>query len=188
MKTIGNRVRDLRKAKGFARQSDLGKVVGVDQSVISDIENGAGFKADVLMALCEHLDTTAEYLMLGEDQTSKGEAEILTLYRKTNDEGRTALLVTACGLQAAYPRMGNIPMALQKGGGTPVREVVPTDTLVAKQPKQKQVEFSITGTSKKKGAQGDKRTTATDTDTERQPPKRGKHPAPPASTSRARRN
>lgn len=188
MKTIGNRVRDLRKAKGFARQSDLGKLVGVDQSVISDIENGAGFKADVLMALCEHLDTTAEYLMLGEERESPGEAEILSLYRKTNDEGRIAMIVTARGLQAVYPRMGNIPMSLQKGGAMPMHEVVRTDTLVAKQRKPKQIEYSISGTSKKKGTQGDKRTTTADTDTERQPSKRGKHVAPPASTSRARRN
>lgn len=188
MKTIGNRVRDLRKAKGFARQSDLGRLVGVDQSVISDIENGAGFKADVLMALCEHLDTTAEYLMLGEQQAGQGEAEILTLYRKTNDEGRIAMIVTARGLQAVYPRMGNLPISLQNTGGTPMREAVPTDTLVAKQPKQKQVEYSISGTSKKKGTQGDKRTTTANSNTERQPSKRGKHAAPPASTGRAGRN
>jgi transcriptional regulator with XRE-family HTH domain len=188
MKTIGNRVRDLRKAKGFARQSDLGKVVGVDQSVISDIENGAGFKADVLMALCEHLDTTAEYLMLGEGQASQGEAEMLTLYRKTNDEGRIAMIVTARGLQAVYPRVEKISTPLQKMGEMPIRDVVRTDTLVAKQRIPKQVEYSISGTSKKGTQQGDKRTTAADTDTERQLPKRGKHAAPPASTSRARRN
>lgn len=188
METIGNRVRDLRKAKGFARQSDLGKLVGVDQSVISDIENGAGFKADVLMALCEHLDTTAEYLMLGDEQMSSGEAEILSLYRKTNDEGRIAMIVTARGLQAVYPRMGNPPMSLQNGGATPMHEVVRTDTLVAKQRKQKQIEYSISGTSKKKGAQGDKRTTTANSNTKRKPSKRGKHAAPPASTSRAGRN
>jgi transcriptional regulator with XRE-family HTH domain len=188
MKTIGNRVRDLRKAKGFARQSDLGKLVGVDQSVISDIENGAGFKADVLMALCEHLDTTAEYLMLGEDQAGAGEAEILSLFRKTNDEGRIAMIVTARGLQAVYPRAEKVSTPLQKMGEMPIRDVVRTDTLVAKQRKQKQVEYSISGTSKQKGTQGDKRTTTADTNTERQPSKRGKHAASPASTSRAGRN
>lgn len=186
MKTIGNRVRDLRKAKGFARQGDLGRLVGVDQSVISDIENGAGFKADVLIALCEHLDTTAEYLMLGEDQTSQGEAEILSLYRKTNDEGRIAMIVTARGLRAAYPRVENVSTSLQKMGETRMQEVVPTDTLITNHPKQ--VEYSIQGTSKKKGAQRDERTAKTNPDTERKPPKRGKHAASPASAGGARRN
>lgn len=181
MKTIGNRVRDLRKAKGFARQSDLGRLVGVDQSVISDIENGAGFKADVLMALCEHLDTTAEYLMLGDEQTSPGEAEILSIFRKTNDEGRIAMIVTARGLQAVYPRMGNLPMSLQNTGGTPIRDVVLTDTLVAK--KQKHLELDIPGTSEKKGSKSDQRST----DTKPKPPQRGKHSAPPASTRRTGR-
>ena len=186
MKTIGNRVRDLRKAKGFARQSDLGKLVGVDQSVISDIENGAGFKADVLIALCEHLDTTAEYLMLGEDRSTQGEAEILSLYRKTNDEGRAAMLVTARGLHAAYPRLEKVSTSLQKMGETRMQEVVRTDTLITNHPKQ--VEHSIPGTSKKKGAPRDERTTTPDSDTKRKPSKRGKHASSSASTGRARGN
>ena len=181
MKTIGNRVRDLRKAKGFARQSDLGRLVGVDQSVISDIENGAGFKADVLMALCEHLDTTAEYLMLGEQATGQGEAEILTLYRKTNDEGRIAMIVTARGLRAAYPRVENVSTSLQKMGEMPIRDVVRTDTLVAN--KRKHLELDIPGTSEKKGSKSDQRST----DTKPKPPQRGKHSAPPASTRRTGR-
>jgi transcriptional regulator with XRE-family HTH domain len=186
MKTIGDRVRELRKAKGFSRQSDLAKLVGVDQSVISDIENGAGFKADVLIALCEHLGTTAEYLMLGEDKTSSGEAEILSLYRKTNDEGRIAMIVTARGLHAVYPREERTQPSLQKMGETRMPEVVRTDTLITNH--QKQVEYSIQGTSKRKGAKRDERTATTNPDTERKPLKRGKHAAAPASSGGARRN
>jgi transcriptional regulator with XRE-family HTH domain len=182
MKTIGNRVRDLRKAKGFARQGDLGRLVGVDQSVISDIENGAGFKADVLMALCEHLDTTAEYLMLGDQRTSQGEAEILSLYRKTSDEGRNAMIVMARGLRASYPRMGNIPTFTEGLGESPAVETLQPDTLITNHPKQ--VELSIPGTSTKKGApQSDKRST----DTEPKSSKRGKHAKAPAQTRRTGR-
>lgn len=63
METIGARIKALR-GKKFT-QTTLGKAVGVDQSVISDIERGAGFKADLLMKICDALETTAEYLMRG---------------------------------------------------------------------------------------------------------------------------
>lgn len=181
MKTIGNRIRELRKAKGFSRQSDLAKLVGVDQSVISDIELGAGFKADVLMALCEHLDTTAEYLMLGEQSAGQGEAEIVTLYRKTNDEGRIAMIVTARGLHAAYPRVEKVSTPLQKMGEMPIRDVVRTDTLVAN--KRKHIELDIPGTSEKKGSKSDQRSS----DPKPKSPQRGKHTASPASARRTGR-
>lgn len=186
MKTIGERIRDLRKAKGFTRQSDLAKLVGLDQSVISDIENGAGFKADVLMAFCEHLDTTAEYLMLGAERADKGEAEILTLYRNASDEGRAAMIATARGLRASYPRMGNAPILFGKPREIPEAKPTHPDTLITNH--QKQVELSIPGTSKKKGAPRDKRTTTTNTNTERKPSKRGKHAPAPAPSSGTRRN
>lgn len=105
MKTIGERVRALRESKGFERQRDLANLVGVDQSVISDIERGAGFKAQVLMGLCEHLETTPEYVMLGDERNTLGEADLVSLYRNTSDEGRAAMLVMARSLKTSYPRV-----------------------------------------------------------------------------------
>lgn len=181
MKTIGNRVRDLRKAKGFARQSDLAKLVGVDQSVISDIENGAGFKADVLMALCEHLETTAEYLMHGIERSSPGEAEILVLYRGTSDEGQAAMVAMARGLKEVYPRVGNIPRFTQQPGESPKQEEQRADTFITNNAKH--VELEIPGTSKKKGSHSDQ----SNTHTEPKQSKRGKHAAGSTPARRAGR-
>lgn len=160
MKTIGERVRQLRKERGFTRQGDLAKLVGVDQSVISDIENGAGFKAEVLIGLCKALDTTAEFLMLGQAAASKEEAAILAIFRKTNDEGRIAMLAMAQGVQKTYPRPAVVPTdhpqnmgELEKARVIHRSDPVRTDTFMSKG--NKHLAFSIPGTSKKKGSASD---------------------------------
>lgn len=178
MKTIGERVRDLRKARGFGRQGDLAKLVGVDQSVISDIENGAGFKADVLMRLCEHLGTTAEYLMLGEESSAAGETELLGIYRKTSESGREAMLAMAKGLKDRFPRhpmnMGN----MDNSRGKPVAEEVQQDTV------DNEIDFPLPQTSMRKRA-----TRAKDhPPTESRSSQGGKHTASPSKTSRSRGN
>jgi transcriptional regulator with XRE-family HTH domain len=178
MKTIGERVRQLRREKGFGRQADLAKLVGVDQSVISDIENGSGFKADVLMALCEHLDTSAEYLMHGEDRATAGEAEILNLYRKTSDEGRTAMVVMARGLKENYPRHGsttNMGAALELREKPDV-ERSQRDTVIA----NNHLELSFHNPSKSRTRD------QSSSNPEQQPPERGEHAegAPKARRSR----
>jgi transcriptional regulator with XRE-family HTH domain len=61
----GQRVRSLRKAKEMT-QPTLARLVGVNQSTLSDIENGSGFSAEILMKLAEHLESPAEYIMRGE--------------------------------------------------------------------------------------------------------------------------
>lgn len=185
MKTIGERIRALRKARGFSRQGDLAKLVGVDQSVISDIENGAGFKADVLMALCEHLGASAEYLMLGQDNAAAGEAEILSLYRKTNDEGRAAMVAMARGLKTNYLRTEGPDSPMNMGGGrktreSPVVESEQADTFITK---NKHIELSVPNTSTRKG----ERREQTGSDSKSESPKRGKHVASASKTSRTGR-
>lgn len=64
MGTIGQRIRELRKTRGMT-QPVLAKLVGIDQSTLSDIERGAGFSAEILMRLAENLDASAEYIMRG---------------------------------------------------------------------------------------------------------------------------
>lgn len=67
MTTPGKRIRDLRKSKEPAiSQSDLAALIGVDQSTISDIENGRGLSAENMMRICEALSTTPQYIMRGE--------------------------------------------------------------------------------------------------------------------------
>lgn len=64
MDTPGSRLKALRKKKGLS-QVQLSALVGIDQSTISDIENGGGLSAEYMMRLCEALDTTPQYVMRG---------------------------------------------------------------------------------------------------------------------------
>lgn len=66
MSTPGLRIRSLRRAKDL-NQKDLAAKVGIDQSTLSDIENGAGFSAEKLMLFAAELETTAEQIMTGND-------------------------------------------------------------------------------------------------------------------------
>lgn len=67
MEKAGDRIRAMRKARGLS-QVDLAARLGVDQSTVSDIERGAGFSAEVLMKLAEHLETSAALIMHGHDE------------------------------------------------------------------------------------------------------------------------
>lgn len=179
MKTIGERVRQLRKEKGFARQGDLGRQVGVDQSVISDIENGAGFKADVLIALCRALETTPEYLMLGQE-FDKGEAEMLTLFRKTSEEGRIAMIAMARGVQKTYPKADARLTVTAKPRVTPEPVMHQPDTFVSDV--YKHLKLKVPGTGSK-GSKSDERST----NPNHQSPERGKHVAGTPSPRRTGR-
>jgi transcriptional regulator with XRE-family HTH domain len=66
MEKVGERIRRMRKAQGLS-QVDLAAKMGVDQSTISDIERGAGFSAELLMKMCDHLGGSAALIMRGED-------------------------------------------------------------------------------------------------------------------------
>lgn len=70
METVGQRVRRLRRAKGW-NQTELGVQVGVDQSTLSDIESkDSAFSAALLMRLAEALEVSAGVIMLGHDETT----------------------------------------------------------------------------------------------------------------------
>jgi len=66
METIGQRIKARRLELGFTRQKDLAELAGIDQSTLSDIERGANTKPAVLLALCEALRTTPEFLVKGQ--------------------------------------------------------------------------------------------------------------------------
>jgi transcriptional regulator with XRE-family HTH domain len=92
METIGGRIRTLRKERGLT-QPELATAIGKDQSTISDIERGAGFSAETLMALCDALETTAEYVMRGKNQVpSPNLKRAQAAMRTLTDEERLDLL------------------------------------------------------------------------------------------------
>lgn len=66
METIGSRIRDRRKELGL-NQVELAARIGVNQSTISDIENGASFEAATLMKLSKALALSPTQIMTGEN-------------------------------------------------------------------------------------------------------------------------
>ena len=97
MPTAGIRIRDRRKAQGLS-QADLGKLAGLDQSTISDIERGADFGADKLIAIADALGLAAEFIMRGERGMDRALAEVMGSWTIITPEDRRALASTA----AAY--------------------------------------------------------------------------------------
>lgn len=67
--TRGSRIRTLRLALKL-NQTELAALIGVDQSTVSDIENGAGFSADLLMRLSDSLKVSPGIVMRGHDESS----------------------------------------------------------------------------------------------------------------------
>jgi transcriptional regulator with XRE-family HTH domain len=65
----GARINRLRKTKDL-NQTELAEKVGVDQSTVSDWENGAKFSADLLMLLSDVLGVSPSTIMRGQDQVS----------------------------------------------------------------------------------------------------------------------
>ncbi len=62
---IGNRIQQRRKALHI-KQSDLAELVDISTNHMSSIETGKQKPSlDVLLKICEHLETTPNHLLLG---------------------------------------------------------------------------------------------------------------------------
>lgn len=72
METMGDRIRQLRIARGLT-QTALGDAVGVTKSAVSQWENGstANVKLEVFISLYETLRTDPHYLVYGENRAPK---------------------------------------------------------------------------------------------------------------------
>lgn len=120
MSAIGIRIRALRKTNVKLNQTELAAQVGVDQSVISDIENGAGFGAPVLIGLADALQTTPHYIMKGGTDEAAQEANLLGLYRSCTEADKRLLLETAGAFAARNRRVETRPASINpqpKGKG-----------------------------------------------------------------------
>lgn len=109
MATIGDRIRERRKALGIDRQADVAARVGIHQSTLSDIERGANTKPEVLLKLCEVLETTPEYLVRGVEKDTSEEAQVLAIYRSLSATQRPAMIAMARSLQSLGPVSGESP-------------------------------------------------------------------------------
>lgn len=63
----GARIRNLRRALKLT-QVEIADKLGVDQSTVSDMENGAGFSADLLMKMADALEVSPGVVMRGVDE------------------------------------------------------------------------------------------------------------------------
>lgn len=115
----GLRIRARRKELGFTRQADVAEEVGVDQSTMSDIENGKGFSAEVLMKLCKALKQSPDEIMFGVKPAvpaSAPEAELLEIFRSMPPEARGGMLTMframAPGSHKGIPKSGESSRSL----------------------------------------------------------------------------
>lgn len=130
MGPVGDRIKDRRKAMKL-NQTQLAAQVGVDQSVISDIErHDAGFSAATLMSLARALMVTPEDIMEGGDPDARMQAELLGAWKLIGPDDKRGVLrmAHACALAAkAEPprkRRANGPIVtrlhiLPAGGSIP---------------------------------------------------------------------
>lgn len=75
METMGDRIRQLRKARGLT-QEQFAKLVGVTKSAVSQWEDGStkNLKLATFLRACEVLVTDPEYLIWGDDRAPSGAA------------------------------------------------------------------------------------------------------------------
>ncbi len=72
LEKIGLRVRAIRKEQGLG-QAELARVLDVDETAISKIENGKrGLAASELAVLCEHLKMPVDVFLFGEEGMPSG--------------------------------------------------------------------------------------------------------------------
>jgi DNA-binding transcriptional regulator YiaG len=75
METMGERIRQLRKARGLTQEA-FARRVGVTKSAVSQWEDGStkNLKLATFLLVCEILVTDAEYLIWGDDRAPSGGA------------------------------------------------------------------------------------------------------------------
>ncbi len=105
MKTIGERIKNLRKKKKL-NQEDLRKIINVSQRTMSMIENNeADLSIKDIEKLSEFFDVSISYLIKGEEEEktiSTTEQEIIQLIRKDSDIKATLLNLLDTKKKAIY--------------------------------------------------------------------------------------
>lgn len=113
VETIASRIKAARKALGL-NQVELAQRLRVNQSTVSDIENGSLFGADVLMNLAEALLKTPQYLMTGKEapfELSDTEARMLSAFRASQPKPAPAAAPTPIKTELIGTRQVSSPMS-----------------------------------------------------------------------------
>ena len=83
---IGERIRQRRDEKRFT-QKDLALEAGISPNHISNIEKGSyGLSLETLVAICDKLDVSPDYLLLGNTHTYDVPADIVQNLRLCSSE------------------------------------------------------------------------------------------------------
>ena len=108
MATIGERVRLLRKKRGYS-QVELAALVGISQGSLSLIErNDTEMPAGATLAgLCRALKTTPDFLIAGGGdpdsiESAMQEHELVFLWRDLPDDARRLVLENAHAVRRAF--------------------------------------------------------------------------------------
>ena len=64
LKKIGSRIAQLRKEQNYT-QIQFGEKVNISPTHISTVENGGSYSLNTLLAICDGLDTTLDYVLYG---------------------------------------------------------------------------------------------------------------------------
>lgn len=99
MKTVGQRIRDLRVAKKLT-QEQLAKGLGIQQGSVTDLERGVSKSpaSHTLTKLARFFEVDPEWLMTGKGSQhpvgalSEKEAELLLVYRALSNDGQNYVL------------------------------------------------------------------------------------------------
>lgn len=110
--SIGNRTRDLRKAKGW-NQSELAEKLGMTSGGLSNLEKDKSKASqEIIIKLSEIFEVSTDFLLTGKESTneiSPEEREIIEILRK--DDALTSAIKEAAELKKKVIR--RIRMAIE---------------------------------------------------------------------------
>lgn len=113
MKTLADRLRKSRKAKGWSGPQ-LAKKAGIGQSFIGALESGAQESSGWLPEIAHALGVDAYWLKTGVEPIIGGDKridEIVRLLKETSDTGRAIVLDKARDMAKQYPNSGEAKAA-----------------------------------------------------------------------------
>jgi transcriptional regulator with XRE-family HTH domain len=110
MTTPGQRIRQRRIELGYTHQGQFSKLVGCSQPALSEIENGDSKlpSAEVLTLMCEVLETTARWILYGEEGSvsipTREESALLSDFRSLDPEAREQILSLVSVMKPKTPK------------------------------------------------------------------------------------
>lgn len=93
---IGRQLAKLRKEKKLT-QEELGRKINISSNHISTVENGGSYSLNTLIAICDGLDTTLDYVIYGNIRSDNRD-NLVDLLNLCNDREISILFAVAKAL------------------------------------------------------------------------------------------